>query len=149
MCWRSLTGRERTYQVNRLDHLDARADELASRYIETLLVKECSPYTAAKVRSALRLFFGNTDLAATVTLPERSREHITRSRHETKQDRHFQPANWQPLIKFQQAIGLRRSELRDLRIREVSYDHEGHLVVFVRNGKGGKEREVPVLSGRE
>lgn len=27
--------------------------------------------------------------------------------------------------------------------------HEGHLVVFVKNGKGGKEREVPVLSGRE
>lgn len=138
------------HQVKRLEQLDARADELATHYLEQLLVQGKSAYSLQAIRAALRLFFqNNRELAGTVAIPKRVREGITRSRGSKAHDTHFQPANWQPLIKFLQATGLRRSEVRDLRVCDVYYDHDGALRVFVKNGKGGREREVPVLPGRE
>lgn len=54
------------------------------------------------------------------------------------------------MIRFCLACGLRREELRDLYVREVySRRSDGHLVVKVRHGKGGKARELPVFPGRE
>lgn len=80
----------------------------------------------------------------------RERENIVRSRHPTVRDAHFQPDNWRPLINFCLACGLRREELRDLRVRDVYHRRDdGHLVVRVVKGKGGKRREVPVFPGRE
>lgn len=137
------------HQIRRLDHLDARADELATRYLQQRKDQGKSPSTLQGVRAALRLFFGNRHLAEAVALPRREREKITRSRGPKAHDRHLQPANWQPLITFLQATGLRRSEVRDLRIRDISYGHDGALRVFVTNGKGGRERELPVLPGKE
>jgi integrase len=76
---------------------------------------------------------------------------ITRSRGSKKHDRHFQPANWQPLINFLKATGLRRDELKMLRVGDI-IDHDlviGGPAVFVANGKGGKSRMVPALPGQE
>lgn len=100
-------------------------------------------------RAALRLFFGDWSLAAAVSIPRRTRTTITRSRGPAGHDRHFQPANWQAHIRFAQACGLRRAELRDLRVRDVYTSSDGTLFVHVKNGKGGKAREVPVLKGHE
>ncbi len=109
-----------TYQINNLAQLDARADELATRYLQQHMAEDKSAYTLQAERSALRLFFANRTLAQEVVLPRRARTTITRSRGAVAHDRHFQPANWQPLLKFLQA-----------------------------NGKGGKPRTVPVLAGHE
>ncbi|WP_274532248.1 tyrosine-type recombinase/integrase [Ktedonobacter racemifer] len=49
---------------------------------------------------------------------------------------------------FLDATGLRRSEVRDALVRDVLVDEE-QVYVHVRRGKGGKERWVPVLPGRE
>lgn len=138
-----------TYKINRLAQLDARADELASRYLQEHITQGDSAYTVPAERAALRMFFGTRDLAKSVTLITRKRENITRSRGTASHDKHFQPANWQSHITFAQATGLRRSELRDLRIRDIFYDHDGALLVHVKNGKGGRAREVRVLPGRE
>ncbi len=64
-------------------------------------------------------------------------------------DRYFQPKNWQPMLKFLEGTGLRRSEVRTLTCHDVYTGMDGKLYVHVDNGKGGRPREVPVLPGRE
>jgi integrase len=134
-----------TYGINRLEELDARADECASTYLTQQRDLGRSPYTLATQRSALRLFFSRPDLAQSVELPTRRRELITRSRQPVKQDADIQLANWPDLVLFLQATGLRRSEARALFPGEIYENQSGQLVVYVRKGKGGKAREVHVL----
>ena len=65
-------------------------------------------------------------------------------------DTHFQPEHWQQVINFCLACGLRREELRDLRVRDVYLRaDDGHLMIHVVKGKGGRRRDVPVFPGRE
>ena len=140
------------HQVKNLAQLDPRAEALATEWLQAQLTEGKSPYTLQAERAALRLFFGNRTLAQDVAIPRRTREHITRSRGPAAHDRHIQLANWQPLIRFLQATGLRRNELRTLRDQDIIRDDLEYLdevVVKVRNGKGGKARTVPVLPGRE
>lgn len=138
-----------TYQITSLEQLDTRANELASLYLQQEIAAHKSPYTLQVERSALRLFFADRTLASSVTLPRRTRATITRSRGPAAHDRHFQPANWQPLMNFERSCGLRRSELARLTVGDVYHTAQGQLVIHVLNGKGGKEREAPVLPGHE
>ena len=135
--------------ITRLALLDERADELATQYLAGHVSAGRSAYTVQTERAALRLFFGNWGLAAAVVIPRRTRTTITRSRGPASHDRHFQLTHWQAHIRFAQACGLRRAELRDLRVRDVYTAEDGTLFVHVKNGKGGRPREVPVLSGQE
>jgi integrase len=137
------------YGLTRLEQVDARADDLVSHYLTEQLAAGKSAYTVQAQRSALRKFFGNRELATSVIIPPRSRNRITRSRGAISANRHFQPAHWPEQVAFAQATGLRRSELRDLRIRDVSRREDGQLSVHVKNGKGGRARDVPVLSAYE
>ncbi len=140
------------HQVKNLAQLNPRAEALATEWLQAQLAEGKSPYTLQAERAALRLFFGNRTLASDVAIPRRTREHITRSRGPAAHDRHIQLANWQPLIRFLQATGLRRNELRALRDQDIIRDDLEYLdevVVKVRNGKGGKARTVPVLPGHE
>jgi hypothetical protein len=136
--------------ITTLETLDACADEQVSRYLQLEVeAGKKSPYTLQLERSALRLFFDDHTLAASVALPKRTLAGITRSRRPAARDRHFQPANWQPLLKFERATGLRKDELKRILVGDVYCDYQKQLVAHVRCGKGGKEREVPVLPGRE
>ncbi len=65
----------REYGINRLDRLDARAEELVSDYLSLRLVEGQSAWTLQTERAALRLFFSNRQLAADVLLP--SEEEMT------------------------------------------------------------------------
>jgi hypothetical protein len=138
-----------TYAMKSLEQLDARANELTSLYLQKEIATQKSAYTLQVERSALRLFFADRTLGSAVTLPRRTRATITRSRGPAAHDRHFQPANWQPLINFERACGLRRCELTRLTIADIFSTAQNQLVVHVRNGKGGKERAVPALPGHE
>jgi integrase len=142
-----------THQVIGLAQLDPLADDLATEYLQLQLTERKSSYTLHVKRAALRLFFNNRELAASVAIPRRARTSITRSRGPKGHDRHIQLANWQLLIRFIQATGLRRSELRALRDRDIIRDDLAHypdnITVKVVNGKGGKVRTVPVLPGHE
>jgi hypothetical protein len=132
-----------------LEQLDPQADELATTYLQQHIDQGKSPYTLAAERAALRLFFDNRALARDVQLPRRERSGITRSRGPVANDKHFQPANWQPQIRFLQGTGLRRHEASNLKIRDIYQDHSGQVMVHVESGKGGRMREVPVLAGKE
>ena len=94
------------YQINRLEQLDARAEELVSCYLRQHLVNEASAYTVKAELSAFRMFFGNPKLAQSVRLKNRKREAITRSRGVAAHDKHFQPANWQSHTKCSLLIDL-------------------------------------------
>src|SRR6266516_574328 len=128
---------------------DARANELASLYLAERIAQGYSAWTLQTERSALRMYFQDRNLAADITLPRRKRENIVRSRLPARRDKHFQPNNWPLLVNFVLACGLRREELRDLRIYDIHYKTDGQLVVHVRKGKGGKDRKVAVFPGRE
>ena len=143
-----VTWAEATYQVKKPAELDLHADEWVSQYLRERLAQGKRPATLHTERSALRLFFG-PHIAASVQLPTRQWKAITRSRVPVKQDAHFQPEHWPDHLLFAHATGLRRSEMRDLRIHDIGTTQDGHLVVFVRRGKGGKSRDVPVLEEDE
>jgi hypothetical protein len=136
--------------VRDLAQIDEQADDLASLYLLERIAEDKSAWTLTTERSALRMFFQSRTLTDSIDLPKRRREHIKRSRGPAVRDQHINLDNWRHVIDFCLACGLRREELRDLYVREV-YTRPGdrRLVVFVRNGKGGKDREVPVFPGRE
>ncbi len=142
-----------TYEVRRLDILDQRADELATEYLNERLDTAKSPDTLIGERSALRHFFEQRDLAERVAIPERKRENITRSRKPTVRSREFQPAHWQPLIRFLDATGLRDAEVKRLQIEDIlaiGPETGGPEVTVKRgHGKGGRPRQVPILPGHE
>jgi integrase len=140
--------RER-YDIRDHDVLIQQADELASVYLSERVEAGYSAWTLQTERSALRMYFEDRTLAEDVPLPQRKRSNIKRSRKPVKRDAHFQPEHWPQLVQFLQACGLRREELRDLHVGDIFYTTEGQLVVHVRNGKGGRERKVPVFPGRE
>ena len=138
-----------TYHITHLEQLDECADELIAQYLTEHIVVGRSPYTVQTERAALRMFFSNRDLASTITLPARKREQIRRSRGPIAQDKEFQPLNWQREIRFLQACGLRRSEADDLCVKDIKGYPDGHIEVHVKQGKGGRTRDVPVLPGHE
>lgn len=143
-----------TYQIKCLAELEARTPELASAYVQQRMMEGKSPYTLQAERASLRLLFGDRTLAQNVKLPRRARMNITRSRQPVAHDRHIQLAHWQPLIRFLEATGLRRNEIRLLHVGDIVTsdthpDYFGQTTVKVRNGKGGKSRTVPVLAGHE
>ena len=78
-------------------------------------------------------------------LPTRHRSDITRSRDDAPRpgDRHFSLKNNADLINFCCCSGLRKNkELAVLRGSDLIERDDGSYAVHVRQGKGGKEREV-------
>jgi integrase len=63
-------------------------------------------------------------------------------------DQHFDESKHQDLVDFCQATGLRRHELVAVTPLDVYWQNE-KLIAYVRQGKGGKAREVTVLQGTE
>jgi hypothetical protein len=134
-----------TYGIKQFADLVTQADDLASAYLRKNLDEQKSAYTLQTIRAALRMLFGNRQLAQSVELPKRQRKHITRSRGPKKHDHHFQPKHWPDLLNFLEATGLRRDEVKMLTVGDI-HEHDpaygGQTTVIVRNGKGGKERTV-------
>lgn len=140
------------YQIRRLSVLESRAEELTTEYLADRLTQGRSPYTVQAERSALRLFFDKRDLASSLVIPARRRENITRSRRVQVRTKDFNPDNWQPLIRFLRATGLRRDEVRRLQVEDIRENPMSlalEVVIKKGHGKGGRPREVPVLPGSE
>jgi integrase len=136
------------HHVTKPADLDTHADAWVSQYLREQIEQGKSAYTLQTMRSALRLCFG-PHVATSVKMPRRRRRDITRSRVPVKQDAHFQPKNWPEHILFAEATGLRRGEMRDVRVGDITQKSDGTVFVHVNNGKGGKARDVVVLSGYE
>ncbi len=142
-----------THGVRRLDVLDQQAEDLAAEYLHEQLDRGLAPDSLKTARSALRHFFERRDLAEIVLLPEREQKNITRGRTPSKRSQEFQPANWQHLLAFVDATGLRDAEVKQVQIEDIraSGPETGEPEVTVKRGygKGGRPRQVPILPGHE
>lgn len=118
----------------------------AGKWISARISQGLSAYTIKLEAAALTKLYGRSaeDLQLPPT-PERRRQDITRSRNNAVRDKHFSVSKNAPLITFCQNTGLRRRELAELRYKDIIYDY-GQMDILVRNGKGGKQRIVPVLN---
>lgn len=103
-----------------------------------------SAWSVQTVRSALRKLYQNQNLANNVQIPIRRKDEIKRSRSEKPMDKKFSPERNRDLVDFCKATGLRRHELKALRVIDVYYNGD-RLQVDVHQGKGGRPRSVPVL----
>jgi integrase len=136
-----------TYEVKQVVDLEARANDLVSAYLRKNLEEQKSAFTLQTIRATLRMLFGNRQLGEDGALPRRRRKEITRSRGPKKQDQDFQPKNWPELLAFLDATGLRRDEVKMLKVKDIceqNPEYGGQTTVTVRSGKGGKERTVVV-----
>lgn len=101
--------------------------------------------------------------------PKRERQNIKRSRGDAVRDKHFSITNNDELIKFARGTGLRRSELEDLKGKDLlskddiqkmiqstkderkleilkdALKFDSEYFIHVRNGKGGRERISPII----
>ena len=118
-------------------------------YLKHRMSNNDSAWTLKLVRSALRKVYNDPNLASNVNLPDRKKEQITRSRGQKAMDRKFSVERNRDLIDFCRATGLRRHELKVLKIKDIYRDEEGKLRVEVNQGKGGRPRCVPVIESLE
>ncbi len=136
---------EKIHQVTDHRMVEAHADEWVCQYLQELIEQGKSPYTLHTIRSALRMVFGQ-EIASSVAMPKRKRSEIKRSRRPVKMDACFQPDNWPEHILFAKATGLRRAEMREVRVRDITRLPNGTVSVHVHRGK---TRDVTVLAGYE
>jgi len=115
-----------------------------NQYLQAKIDKGNSAWSIQTTRSALRKFYRDINLANEIKLPIRRKNEIKRSRGEKAMDKKFSPQRNRDLIDFCKATGLRRHELKALKVMDVYYNGD-RLQVDVHQGKGGKPRAVPVL----
>ena len=110
-----------------------------AEYLKERITK-VSPYTVAKDASALAKLYGCSSTDFGVEMPKRRRQDIIRSRSEVKG---FDYEKHRDILDFVRGTGLRRSELRHVKVSDF-YKAKGNLYVKVQRGKGGKYRVAKV-----
>lgn len=78
---------------------------------------------------------------------KRDVEDITKNRGDKKLK--YNPKNYENELRFSRCLGLRVSELRDLSLNDIYIKNNKIESVFVRQGKGGKQRYVKFYGSRE
>lgn len=121
------------------------AKPLVGQYLEERIAAGKSAWTIAKEASALAKLYQIERSELGVKLPSRHREDITLHREQPWKG-HFSEANNRDLVDLCRATGLRRHEIAELRPEDVRRDSDGNVTVHVRNGKGGKSRNVESLT---
>lgn len=117
-------------------------------YLQERMDKGDSAWTLQLRRAALRKLYQDMNLANEVKLPLRRKSEIVRSRGHKAMDKKFSVERNRELIDFCGATGLRRHEIQALKVGDV-YEADGRTWVYVRQGKGGRPRTVPVLKDLE
>jgi len=75
-----------------------------------------------------------------ISKPIRKTAEYTRGRNPIENPRADQDLNdkrWEYIVQFQKRVGIRRDELRKLRIDDLVKDESNHFCVRVKKGKGG------------
>ena len=125
--------------VKRPDQLQGREKELLQAYEKEL---EASGYSASTIHRRLAAPCKATGISMSeIEKPKRTAGKITRSRNPdaNKQGRiEATEARYNRLIRFQNAVGIRRAELSRLTGADIVIDEMGYLCVYVAKGKGGK-----------
>lgn len=132
--------------VKRPDQLQGREKELLQAYEKEL---EASGYSASTIHRRLAAPCKATGISMSeIEKPKRTAGKITRSRNPdaNKQGRiEATEARYNRLIRFQNAVGIRRAELSRLTGADLVIDEMGYLCVYVERGKGGKTQLQRIL----
>ena len=126
------------------------ASEFVNQYLEELCNRpgktEGSSLSAWSVRTKFAGVGKVLKLSAKdYQLPSRKTDSITRSRTDTKSDKHFSEKNNSELTNFCRCTGLRnKKELQQIKNDCLVVNADGSFSVRVK-GKGGKLREAPII----
>lgn len=121
------------------------ARPFVKEYLSECQSKGHSAYTLRTKGAALAKLYGCSSLDFGFKYPNRRRAEITRSRGAAKRDANFSEKNNADLVLFCRATGLRRKELSQVKPEDIYRAANGRVFVHVKEGKGGRPREVPVL----
>ena len=107
-------------------------------------------YSASTVHSYLAAVCGFYNIPMDlITKPIRHTAEYTKSRSDNgkkiRADNNIDNPRYERSVSFQRVVGLRASELAKLEGRDLVTDESGHLCVFVKNGKGGKDSLQRIL----
>lgn len=121
----------------------------ARQYVDEYLLSRSglSTYTQALDRSALAKLYGCSTNDFTVEHLPRNRADITRSRGDAARDRNFSEQRHADFVAFCRSTGLRREELTALKPEQLHLEGDTWYLHIV--GKGGREREAPVIGTPE
>ena len=116
-----------------------------SNYLTQRMLDGISPWTLHRDASALAKLFRCTSADFGVKLPPRRRGDVTRYQNTTEEIAQFEK-DCPLLAQALKECGLRRHELRLLlSVGDVRVDEKGNVRVMVRQGKGGRQREIYAL----
>jgi len=136
----------KNHGVKRPDQLQGREKELLQAYEKEL---EASGYSASTIHRRLAAPCKATGINMNeIEKPKRTAGKIIRSRNPdaNKQGRiEATEARYNRLIRFQNAVGIRRAELSRLTGADLVIDEMGYLCVYVKRGKGGKTQLQRIL----
>ena len=133
-------------QANGYRYMPSPSDfkNMTTAYIEKLKSEGKSAWT---IQTALCAIAKAVNLKTTdfnIDLPKKERAAVKRSRYEVEQDKHVSKAHNDALINFCKCTGLRRREVEKVSTKDF-HEKNGFLFVFVKNGKGGKPRDIRVF----
>lgn len=114
-------------------------------YLEQRMLDGISPWTLHRDASALAKLYQCTTADFGVKLPPRRRGDVTRYQNTKEEIAQFEK-DYPLLAQALKECGVRRHELRLLlSVGDVRVDEKGNVRVMVRQGKGGRQRDVYAL----
>ncbi len=125
--------------------------EHIQEYSDYLQKQEYSASTIHNYLAGVCSFYGVP--MSSITKPVRHTAEYTKSRSDNgkniRADNNPDNPRYERTISFQRVVGIRASELARLEGRDLVRDESGHLCVFVKNGKGGKDSLQRILPENE
>lgn len=118
------------------------AKKYVSEYL-TMRISNNSAWSVCKDASALAKLYQCTSTDFGVELPTRHRGN--RTKHNPTPNG-FKAENYKDLADFCRATGLRRHEVAAVTTSDIKTDSKGRTIVHVKQGKGGKQRDVVALN---
>lgn len=117
-------------------------------WLQSRIDKGLSPYTIQTEAAGLGKLYQCAVSEFGVSLPERERGNITRSREYAARDYGFSIEKNQEIINFCRGTGLRRNELENLTKEQLIDRGNGEYALAIR-GKGGRYREAPIIGAHK
>lgn len=137
--------KEQKPDVKTMDQAQASIDD----YLLYLMEKERSAYSISTAKAALSKVFG---VPATyfIETPSRTRANIIRSRYETIRGKELSKKTELKYSRFTSALGLRKSEMEEIRAEDLFFNEKGRPYLNVTRGtKGGRPRVAEIVGVSE
>ena len=109
-------------------------------YLNFNINRNLSPWTLHTQANSIAKLMGCSTSDFNIQLPIRKRGIITRSRGSKVRDKNYSEKNNQDIILLNRVVGMRRSELAQIRGSDLIYIHEKPYIKISRGTKGGKIR---------